>query len=732
MKDFFISYNSADRQWAEWIAWELEEAKYTTVLQAWDFRPGSNFVLEMHKAATEAERTIALLSPTYLKSIFTQPEWAAAFVDDPTGSKRKLIPIRVRECDLTGLLKAIVYIDFVGKSQEAAKEALLTGIKKERAKPDIKPGFPGASERTVKEQPNFPGQLPPVWNIPHQRNRNFTGRESLLDNLHKALTSGQTTALTQAIKGLGGVGKTQLALEYAYRYAAEYKAVWWLRSEDSATLSGDLASMAAALCLPEAEAQDQKATVQAVRNWLGKNKDWLLVYDNAPDPETIRVYLPPGSTGHVIITSRHHAWRGVAEPLEVQVLERSEAVDFLIKRSGLDDKPGADKLANELGDLPLALEQAAAYIEETDINYADYLELFKTRRKELWGGAKPPIDYPETVATTWNLAMEQARTEAPGAHDLLMLCAYLAPDNIPKELLISGKKYYPESLANTVADPLRLDRAIVALRHYSMIQLDGDSISVHRLVQAVARDLAESESGNKWAESAAKLINLEFPFKEHDLSTWSQSKLLMPHVLTVTEHAERLEILPNETTWLLNEAGLYLKGRADFAEARNLLERALKIFEKVYGHNHPKVATLVNNLGDVLQDMGDFKGAKSHYERALEIDEKAFGSDHPEVAIDVNNLGFVLKAMGDLKAAQAHYERALKIDERAYGHDHPNVATDVNNLGDVLRDLGDLKGAQPHFRRALDIFRKFLGDEHPSTKIVRENLEIVEKQLKSK
>jgi hypothetical protein len=161
MKDFFISHNKADREWAEWIAWQLEEAEYTTVLQAWDFRPGSNFVLDMQRASAEAQRMIAVLSPDYLAALYTQPEWAAAFARDPTGEKGLLLPVRVRECDLKGLLRSIVYIDLLGLDETVAKERLLAGARFERAKPTTAPAFPGKAARAVPERPRFPGPQPP-------------------------------------------------------------------------------------------------------------------------------------------------------------------------------------------------------------------------------------------------------------------------------------------------------------------------------------------------------------------------------------------------------------------------------------------------------------------------------------------------------------------------------------------------------------------------------------------
>ena len=265
MKDFFVCYNKADRRWAEWIAWHLEEAGYQVTIQAWDFRPGANFVLEMQRAATEAARTVAVLSPDYLAARFTQPEWAAAFAQDPTGEKGTLLPVRVRDCDLAGLLPQIIYVDLVGQEETVAKDALLAGVQRGRAKPTTAPGFPGAATRMVAERPRFPGALPSIWNVPFRHNPNFTGRETILAALQTALTSGQPGAQVQAICGLGGVGKTQLTAEHAYRHTADYNLVWWVRAEESTTLAGDLAGLAERLGLPEKDAKEQPVIVDAVR-----------------------------------------------------------------------------------------------------------------------------------------------------------------------------------------------------------------------------------------------------------------------------------------------------------------------------------------------------------------------------------------------------------------------------------------------------------------------------------
>lgn len=316
-KNFFISYTRADLFWAEWIAWELEEDGYETVLQAWDFRPGDNFIDLMNRATKEAERIIAVLSQDYLTASYPLDEWSVGLVK-AQGKGGRLVPVRVRECDPEGLLSAIIHIDLVGVSEQEARNTLLNGVRKGRIKPSVKPSFPGS----------FPGTLPPVWNIPHNRNLHFTGRDDFLADLYK-LTSRTPPALAQAIVGQAGVGKTQIAVEYAYRHAADYKVVWWLRAEALAT---DYTSLARALKLPEKDVSDQNAIVTSVQRWLGLNTNWLFIFDNVQNQAEVRNYLPQAGTGHVLITSRNPNWQGMADTLTVRVMETNDAADFLLKR----------------------------------------------------------------------------------------------------------------------------------------------------------------------------------------------------------------------------------------------------------------------------------------------------------------------------------------------------------------------------------------------------------------
>jgi len=375
------------------------------------------------------------------------------------------------------------------------------------------------------------------------------------------------------------------------------------------------------------------------------------------------------------------------------------------------------------------LEQAAAYVEATACTLTDYVDLFRTCREKLWENEKPPLAYSKTVTTTWAMAMDHLQEEEPAAADLLNLLAFLAPDDIPRDLFAKGAEHLPDSLAEVVKDELALNRAIAALRHYSLITADDDSLSLHRLVQAVTRDRLPEEGRRTSAGVALRLMAVAFPFRPDDPATWEESGRLLPHALAAAGHAADAEVELNAAGRTLNNAALYLRLRAEFAAAKAVCERNLAITETAYGAEHPNMAAAINNLGSVLRQMGDLKGAKEHYERALAIDEKAYGPDHPNVARDVNNLGSVLRDMGDLAEARQRFERALAIDERAFGPDHPAVAIRVNNLGSVLRAMGDLMGAKKHFERALAVDEKAYGPDHPEVATAANNLGLVLKDL---
>jgi tetratricopeptide (TPR) repeat protein len=618
----------------------------------------------------------------------------------------------------------------------------------------------------------------PIREFP-RRNRSFTGRDDILARIHRALQGGGAVAVTQpqesaqarqdpetaAVTGLGGIGKTQAAVEYCHRHAAGYRLVWWVNADSPATLTEDFQGLAERLRLPEAEAQDQKKMLAAVRRHLEGSGGWLLVFDNADRHDDILPYLPQRGSGAVLITSRDRGWpHGTARRLDLDLWSRAEATGYLARRLGRDD-PGYGDLAAFLGDLPLAIEQAAAFMDATGRDAAGYLALSENVKARMLAEAAAPEEHRDGVWVTWEVSVEAAEAAHPAARDLLNLIAFLAPEDIPRALFADHAAVLPGRLRAAAEDGLGIERAVAALARFSLIGAEPDSLSVHRLVQTVTR--ARLPDPLPWADAAIALLQKAFPNVDpqpDDVRSWPACLRLRPHAETALAQAEDMATAPDPTGRLLNQLALYIKSRAEYAAAKPLyeraiaiaqaalgpddpevairvnnlgsvlqargdlpgaracFERALKIDEAALGPDHANKAILVNNLGGVLQAQGDLPGARACFERALTIDEAALGPDHPNVARDVNNLGLVLQAQGDLPGARACYERALTIDEAALGPDHPNVAIRVNNLGSVLQDVGDLPGARARFERAVAIFEATLGPDHPRTQAARNKL----------
>jgi tetratricopeptide (TPR) repeat protein len=715
-RDFFISYTGVNRPWAEWIAVQLEAAGYTTVLQAWDFRAGSDFLHEMQQATSSAGRTIAVLSPAYLGSQFGEAEWRAAFHKDPTGELGLLVPVRVQECQPPGLLASRVYIDLVDTDEEEARRRLLTGIDQSGARPTSIP-FPGLGAK------RFPGQGPAVSNLP-ARNLNFSGRDELLEQLHASLQAGSAAAVVPrgALHGLGGVGKTELALEFAHRFASDYDIAWWVPAEQPTSATSALATLAGRVGVEELA--DQGEMVAMLFDRLRQRDRWLLVYDNAERPDQLAGLLPPAGGGHVLVTSRWSAWGRQATPLQVNVLARQESIKFLAKRTAADDPAALDELAELLGDLPLALEEAAAYLEETEAGLGEYLELVQERSRELFGLDQPPADEQgdqRRVATIWSLSLDRVQQEAPAAEALLSLCAFLAPD-IPRGLPGEQPQVLPEELAESVIDPLAYNRLLAVVGRYSLATMTSTSLGVHRLVQAVIQARLGEDGERNWAEVALGQLRQSFPNESWEVATWLTCERLLPHALAVAGHAERLRVAREQAGWLLDRASKYLRKRGQYRQARPIAERAVAITEAALGPADPEVAWRCDEFGLVQYQLGDLAGAREQLERAVAIGEAALGADHQAVAVWRNDLGGLLQALGELDGAREQLEQALEISEAALGPDHPTVAVRRSNLGGVLRDLGDLEGAREKYERAVSIGEAALGPDHPEVAAWRSNL----------
>ncbi len=354
---------------------------------------------------------------------------------------------------------------------------------------------------------------------------------------------------------MGGAGKTQIAVEYAYRNQATYGLVWWIRAEKLSTLENDLVSLASCLGLPRIQSANQSRLIDATVHWLEEHDNWLLVFDNAVDPENIRPYLLKLQRGSALITTRNPNWERIAKPLAVPRFSREESVEFICRLTGKTDKTTADALAEDLGDLPLALAQAVGYIRETASSLGDYRQLFQNHRAGLLERKPDLTDYSHTVATTWELALGQL--QQPGAIELLYLCACLAPDDIPRSLIVSGTDELPDPLRTIARNTIAFNEVVAALRRYSLIEASEDSLTVHRLVQVVVRDRQEETSSRAWTEAAARLVNRALTSTHGSQSGHSLTRLI-PHALAAAEQARKSSVAPDIVGELLTRTGVLL------------------------------------------------------------------------------------------------------------------------------------------------------------------------------
>jgi tetratricopeptide (TPR) repeat protein len=580
-------------------------------------------------------------------------------------------------------------------------------------------GAPPMEDRVVLAPSPGPNTLPPLTNCPRLPNPDFCGRHHLLLALQAAWRSGMPAKHIQVLQGLGGTGKTQLAVEYAYRFASpqQYAVVWWVQAEAPTTLVTDYTALARALRLPEA-ARESPEVVAAVRRWLEQRADWLLIFDNVRRPADVQEYLPRGAPGHVLITTTNLTWEGLGTVVPVGGFERDEAVQFLTQRTQQADREAASALAAALGYLPLALAQSGAYIAARGLPLADYLALFHQRRRDLWQHERPPPNYPDTVATTWSLALEQIRAQSPEGATLLTLCAYLGPEAIPRMLFRHWGESRPPALAAALADPFVLGEAIATLRQYALVEVcPEEGLSVHRLVQLVVRDSVKTDDARKtWGEVAVRLVAHGFPAEADmlaDMRTWPVCARLLPHALAAAAHAEALRAAADTTATLWHQVGRYLHGQAQFTAARTAFERAQAIQEQTLGAQHSAVAHSLNNLAELCESQGQYTQAGQLAQRALGLLDLRSGAEQPERAESLYILGMVAEAQGQYAAAARHYQQALEIRQRLFRDESWQVAQCLNNLGMVAHAQGQYTQAVAWHQRALAIRRRVLASDHP-------------------
>ncbi len=712
---FFISYSSKDKVFADRVCEILETNGHKVFYQERDFGK-RDFMQSMHYALEQSLksdwRIISLYSPDYFKSDYCMKEAFTALHDDPFNKKERLIPLRISECAPGGLLANIPYYDLVSLRDN---DALLTDI----ILAVVKPG-------SVVQMSGF---RPELWKKPsihlhpeiHQV-PNFSARADELKKLKHILFSGQTAAVTATISAMGGVGKTVLAKQYGWENQADYAGVWWIASENPESIITGLVELGSKFGTGIECIEDRKEAVQLTLLTIaegGYEKPWLLIYDNIEDPTALNG-MTPRSGSHVLVTSRWKDWDGYADVLDLELFSDEDAVQFLLKRTGSTDEDGAKELANILGNLPLALEQAAAYCRN-GIGFADYISAYQDMLKKQ---PKPNSLYPSSVWATFTLALEnviegdenKGRPPCPEAAKLLDPIAYLASDDIPLEIFPENYLFPSEriTVVNTLAD--------VSLITPVVLPDGSQGLSLHRLVQEVVRD--RNEEAEKPFQFAMEFIANKFPDVPSDVRFWPQCQKLEPHVRRVLGFAQNAITNTNQNSEanLCIQYATYLKERADYSSAEPLCRRALKILEDSLGPDHPQVAFPLNTLANLLQSTNSLSEAEPLYRRAIKIREDTLGPDHLYVASLLNNLANLLLFANRQSEAEPLYRRAIKIREDSLGPDHLYVASPLNGLANLLSDIKHFAEAELLYRRALKIWEASLGPNHPSVAVSLNNL----------
>ena len=564
------------------------------------------------------------------------------------------------------------------------------------------------------------GARPQVWNIP-ARNPGFTGRDDLLAEVREQLLAGDK-AVVQALHGMGGVGKTQLAAEYAHRFAGTYDLAWWINAEQDELIGDQVAALGLALeCVqPGAGTETVRLAVLAELRQRGR---WLLVFDNAEDPADVAPWLPGGG-GHVLITSRQRGWDEIAAPVEMDVLARAESVAILRARVTVLSGADADRLATDLGDLPLAIAQAAGFMADTGMAADEFLGLLRTRAGELLAQGAPR-SYPQSLAAATGLIADRLAGQDPAAGQLASVCAFLAPEPIPESLFTGAVSVLPGELAARAADPLAWRQTLAHVIRQSLVRIDHRGLQMHRLTQAILRERLPPAQAAATRKCVDAMLAASNPGDPPDPVTWPRWARLMPHVLAADLAATDSPALRE----LARYACWYLIERGDARTAYDLVNSLRQQWRERLGEDHQHALTAAHYLAWTLLEMGRYAESRDLNRDTLIRRRRVLGEDHPDALNSAHNLAISLRKLGEVHAARDLDQDTLDRHRRVLGQDHHSTLRSATILAHDLRELGEVQAARDLDQDTLDRRRRVLGQDHPDTLNSAGNLAISLREL---
>ncbi|MEU7068622.1 FxSxx-COOH system tetratricopeptide repeat protein [Streptomyces narbonensis] len=600
--------------------------------------------------------------------------------------------------------------------------------------------------------------VPAVWGNVPPNNPNFVGREDLLTQVREQLLTGDTSAvLPHTLHGMGGVGKSQIAIEYVYRYASDYDIVWWIPSEQPTMILTALTELAQRMGL-NAGSEANRA-VPAVREALRRGAPysrWLLVFDNAENVEAVRPYFPTGGTGKILITSRNQEWDRVARTLSVDVFSREESKSLLRRRARDLTDEDADKLAEALGDLPLAIEQAAAWQAVTGMAVPEYLRLINEKIAELMLELVPSPDYPMSVAAAWDVSLRQLEQRNPAALQLLQVCSFFAPEPISRSLFNNSRSttIAPE-LDDTLRHPIKLGRAIREINVYALARIEHrhDTIQLHRLVQAVLVNRMSPQQQADMRHGAHLLLADANPNSPGSRELWPRYQALLPHVVV----SRAVEC---ESPWvrgLVRGMVEFLFVWGDHKGSATMAREALEIWTEKFGAEDQQTLEMAKWLAFILRVLGEYQEAaammqrtadtyirtageddegtldaliqlctglrlRAEMARGLEINRsvyerslRAFGEDDPATLRAAHSLGVGLRLMGLYREARVYDTETARLRALNLGENHFDTLNTLNGLSIDIRETGDYLEAAAHQEEVYARYVDAFGEDTPTT-----------------
>ncbi|MEU1176429.1 FxSxx-COOH system tetratricopeptide repeat protein [Streptomyces sp. NPDC005820] len=616
-----------------------------------------------------------------------------------------------------------------------------------------------ASLPAVPRTPAVMGNVPP-------RNQYFTGREELLASVDAQLRQDSTAAvLPHALHGMGGVGKSQIAVEYIYRHRSEYNVIWWVPAESETLVLGALSQLAARLGLDVS--REANRAVPAVREALRTGvpySNWLLVFDNAEDVETVRSYFPTDGPGKVIVTSRNRDWERIATPLSVDVFRRDESISLLQRRARHMSLEDADRLAKALGDLPLAIEQAGAWHANTAMPVAEYLALLEQRKPEILN-LDPSPDYPVSVAAAWDISLDRLAQEAPGARQLLDLCACMAPEPVPLSMLRAGRDtQVPEVLRRVLDGSLELGRASRLLNRYSLVRTNhgAGTLQMHRLLQNVLVARLSPEERAVATSTTHLLMANNRPTPAYaDPAQWPAYQALVPHIIA----SEAFRSTDEYVRELVYDSVLYLYYWGDHDTSLRLAKGTHEAWREESGEDNLHVIRIAKILAfllrlknegdeafrlnalslqrsrqdgvpteDLVDSLSQYAGALRYagrFEEARDSDKEAealardpFGPDDVHTLLAAHSYGVSLRLCGDFKAAEELDEETVRQWVNVQGPTHLLTLNTQNGLAIDIREGGDYPRARLRQEETYQSYRHAYGEEYVATLRAAYNLAV--------